>query len=81
MGVLFREEMDQAGCEVPGCSHEQHSVLYLHSLCHPSAGTRAFYRRGTGLLELQCRVCRREVATVVVAAEHPAASEAAAPPV
>lgn len=66
MPSLTRRELDAASCQVPGCTHDGHGPLYLHAVCHPSAGTRARY--DDGLLYIDCRKCKAEVAVVAVAA-------------
>jgi hypothetical protein len=64
--ALSREQLDVAGCGSPNCGHD-HTVLFLHSVCHPSAGTRASYDKRTGLLTIECKRCDRLVAHVKVA--------------
>lgn len=66
MEALSRKQLDVAGCGVPNCGHD-HTVLYLHGICHPSAGTRASYDKRTGLLTIECRRCKKLVARVKVA--------------
>lgn len=68
MMALTRQQLDIAGCGQPGCDHD-HSVLFLHAVCHPSAGTRASYSKLTGELTVDCRRCGKPVAKVKVA-EH-----------
>jgi hypothetical protein len=63
---LSRKQLDPAGCGQPNCGHD-HSVLYLHSVCHPNAGTRVSYEKLTGLLTVACRRCQKLVAHVKVA--------------
>lgn len=64
--ALARRQLDIAGCDEPNCDHD-HSVLYLHSACHPNAGTRVSYEKLTGLLTIDCRRCKKLVAQVKVA--------------
>jgi hypothetical protein len=63
---LSRKQLDPAGCGQPNCGHD-HSVIFLHSACHPSAGTRVSYDKPTGLLTVACRRCEKLVAQVKVA--------------
>lgn len=60
------------GCQMPGCTHQVHGVtpiVYLHSRCHPSAGTWAGYHADQpGLLKIICKRCRALVCEVAVAA-------------
>ena len=64
--TLTRLDLDSAGCGAVGCTHTQHPSLFLHSKCHPSAGTWIEYRRD-GLLRITCRKCKAHVAHVAVA--------------
>jgi hypothetical protein len=68
MIILTRKQLDISGCEVPNCKHD-HSVVFLHSVCHPAAGSRASYDKLTGLLALECRKCQAPIAYVKVGAE------------
>lgn len=65
--ALTREQLDAAGCGTPNCGHD-HSVLFLHAMCHPKAGTRVSYAKSTGELTVACRVCKKLVAKLKVAA-------------
>ena len=64
--ALTRQQLDIAGCGEPNCDHD-HSVLFLHSVCHANAGTRVSYDKLTGLLVIRCRRCAQLVAHVKVA--------------
>lgn len=66
MTALSRKQLDAAGCGDPNCSYD-HTVLFLHSVCHPSAGTRVNYDKRTGVLTIECRRCKKLVAHVKVA--------------
>jgi hypothetical protein len=66
--ALSRKQLDVAGCGEPNCDHD-HTVLFLHSVCHPNAGTRVNYDKRTGLLTIECRRCKKLIAHVKVASE------------
>lgn len=66
--ALSRKQLDAAGCGTPNCGHD-HTVLHLHSVCHPAAGSRASYDKLTGLLTIECRRCQKLIAQVKVASE------------
>lgn len=66
MVELTRKIFDVAGCGEPNCGHD-HTVLFLHSACHPNAGSRASYDKRDGLLTIECRRCKKLVARVKVA--------------
>jgi hypothetical protein len=68
MTALTRKRLDVAGCSEPNCGHD-HTVLFLHSACHPSAGTKVSYDKRTGSLTIACRRCDKLVAEVKVAPE------------
>jgi hypothetical protein len=64
---LTRADLNAAGCDNPNC-HSDHSVLFLHSNCHPEAGTWASYDKSTGVLTIECVECQEPVASILVAA-------------
>ncbi len=66
MRTLFREDLDATGCETPDCNHD-HSIIYLHSRCHPRKGYAARYEKASGILRIECAVCERAIAEVAVA--------------
>lgn len=69
MNSLTRIDLDLMaahGCETPGCSHETHSRIYFHGRCHPDEPTWAFYDASTGEVTVECAVCRKAIATIVV---------------
>ena len=68
MTALTREQLDTFGCGTPNCGHD-HTVLFLHSACHPLAGTRASYDKRTGNLTIECKRCKKLVAEVKVSDE------------
>lgn len=61
--------MDAAGCGTPNCTHD-HTILYLHSRCHPGRGAEVYYDKRTGVLTVKCRVCKRPIALVAVAGDR-----------
>lgn len=65
---LTCEALDAAGCDNPGCRHD-HTVIYLHALCHPSAGSRVSYDKRSGMARVECRRCSDLVAEIAVAAD------------
>ena len=62
---LTREQLDQAHCSTPGCTHGDHGPLYLHGRCHPNAATQAVYENG--VLTITCARCQKVVTQVAVA--------------
>ncbi len=67
--ILHREELDRQGCASPDCTHD-HSVLFLHGRCHPSANVTAAYHKKSGVLEIRCGRCTTLVAEIAVAASQ-----------
>jgi hypothetical protein len=66
--TLSRKDLQNAGCEVPGCTHTDHRELYLYPVCHENAGLEAAYIRESGSLRIRCSVCKKLVANIQVAA-------------
>jgi hypothetical protein len=64
--ALTRKELDAAGCGMPNCDHD-HTILYLHSRCHPSRGADVSYDKRSGHLTIICRACKRFIGKVAVA--------------
>jgi hypothetical protein len=66
MKVATRALLDGLQCQAPGCTHEDHDdELYLHSRCHPRAGTIALYMRG-GTLRILCALCQQPVVVLAI---------------
>lgn len=64
---LTQRDLDNAACGMPGCTHEDHSEVWLHGRCHMSAGTCVMYRRGTGVIVISCRQCGAFINAIEVA--------------
>ena len=64
---LTRAVLDRAQCSVPGCTHEDHSQMFVHGSCHPRAGLVASYHLARGSLALYCKQCSKLVAEIAVA--------------
>ena len=73
MTPLTRLELDRGGCDTPNCGHD-HSVLFLHSRCHPYAAVEACYEKGSGCVVLRCARCKQLVARIQVAKANDAAT-------
>lgn len=66
MNPLLKGNLDQVSrCDCGHCVAE-HEKFYLQSRCHPNAPLWVFYQRGTGLLSVECAVCRRLIVEVKV---------------
>jgi hypothetical protein len=65
--VLYADQLDGAQCQVPGCTHQDHAVLFLNSHCHPRQGVECAYVRAERLLRITCIRCKRLIAEVAVA--------------
>jgi hypothetical protein len=68
--ALTRQELDDAQCGTPGCTHA-HGVdatpLTLHGRCHRQAPTWATYHADRGLLVITCAKCGATITEVLVA--------------
>ena len=69
-GPIGKAELNTMGCETPNCGHD-HSVLYLHSGCHPEAGMYAAYHKADGIVTLECAECEKPIGAFFVG-EKPA---------
>ncbi len=73
MRTIYREQLELGlakGCETPGCPCQgagHLSEVYLHGRCHPEAGVDVCYRKGSGIVEITCRVCKAPIINVGVA--------------
>lgn len=59
--LLTREHMDgltNVGCSDPDCTHDDHTVIYLHSYCHDDAPAWVSYNRDSKVMRLECAECR-----------------------
>lgn len=64
---LTAADLDRAQCSAPGCTHEDHTYLFLHNRCHPRAGSNVAYNMITKTLTVRCRHCERFSAEIAVA--------------
>jgi hypothetical protein len=67
----YREDLDAAKCDTPGCKCISGPVL-LRPNCHPEAGFYGRYFRSTGMLELRCRQCNKLLVSFAIASRLPA---------
>jgi hypothetical protein len=67
MDALTRMDLDGRTCEVPGCTHAEHTdaPLILSPMCHPAASLSVDYR--SGVLTMRCARCAQMVTRVKVA--------------
>lgn len=65
---LTRIELDESQC--PCGKADCDDELFFHGRCHPGAEAEAGYNKRTGILTLKCRVCKKLVARIKVAAGH-----------
>ena len=64
--LVGKSVLDAAGCDTPNCAHD-HSILYLHGLCHPESNREVFYEKASGQLVVACHECKKEIVRVEVA--------------
>lgn len=65
--VAEMEQMIERGCSTPGCTHDDHKELFLKQRCHPGGGLDVCYEKGTGVVNVTCRQCKRPVLDIGVA--------------
>lgn len=66
---LSRLELDLLtanGCRCPGCLQNT-DLLFLSCRQHPRVGVQVSYARTTGLLSIDCRICRENVVALHIA--------------
>ena len=63
---MLKAELDATGCNMPNCGHD-HSVLYLHAICHPGYAVDVRYEKKLGHLVVTCHKCGQEVARIAPA--------------
>lgn len=66
MPLLTKLDLDNAGCDAPDCQHD-HSVLYIHPVCHPDSAVHVCYDKRIGALLIACAECGRPVAKIAPA--------------
>jgi hypothetical protein len=67
MRTLYRDDLAPGRCQAPGCDHTHDDELVMNARCHPRAGVEVTYHKATGILEMRCIRCGKEVATLQVA--------------
>lgn len=78
---LYREDLELSHCDFPGCTETSHTdEIYFHPRCHFESSTWVRYRGD--VLTIECAVCGKEVASIVVAsrAHEPSEHESGAEP-
>ena len=66
---FYREDLEHRGCSFPGCTEAHPDCeIYFHALCHLDAPTWSRYRGD--ILTIECSVCRRHVASFVIASRE-----------
>ena len=63
--LLYRDDL-APGETPPGCDMRD-DELVMNARCHPRAGVEVTYHKATGILEMRCIRCGKEVATLQVA--------------
>jgi ribosomal protein S27E len=73
---LTRKTLDKLTCQSPGCTHESHEGLVLHSACHTKAPTTMRYW-ANGAVEIRCKQCDRWIVEIMLHPEEQAAASEA----
>jgi hypothetical protein len=63
--LLYRDDL-APGETPPGCDMRD-DELTMNARCHPRAGVEVTYHLTTGIAELRCKRCGKEVAALQVA--------------
>lgn len=61
------EKAIERGCSHPDCDHKNHDELFLKPRCHPKAGVVISYKKGSGVVNVHCRMCKQHVVQIAVA--------------
>lgn len=72
--MLTKNDLDQMGCEVPGCDHHDHDgLIFITAQCcygsgdfNEGPGLDAGYEIGSGVLTLSCRGCGKLVQEIAI---------------
>ena len=73
MRTLYRDDLAPGRCQAPGCDHTHDDELVMNARCHPRAGVEVIYHKETGIAEMRCKRCRKDVAALQVAWRTPGA--------
>lgn len=63
----YAEDLATARCANPGCTHEDHTQMFLHAKCHPQGGLDVAYNLIKNALEVSCARCHKPVGEIAVA--------------
>lgn len=64
---MYLEDLSQAECDDPNCTHEHDDKLFIHSKCHPDENVMVLYHKGS--LDIFCGTCSEFVCSIAVAAQ------------
>jgi hypothetical protein len=66
--AVSRKQLDAQGCGAPLCGHD-HTVLFVHPVCHIGAGLEVSYDKRDGVLTIRCHRCKQLVTEILVATD------------
>lgn len=67
--IATKKELDEAtlsGCDVPGCDCAT-GPMYFHCKAHNGGPIEVSYVPGSGVLEVECRLCKKRILAVKLA--------------
>jgi hypothetical protein len=63
-------------CSDPDCKDcKKPGVRSMSGKCHPNGGVDVLYLRGTGVLNVQCHVCKKHIVNIQIALEKESAGK------
>src|SRR5271163_426821 len=71
--MLFREQFEKIsvnGCQIPGCKHEDHDVLFIHARCHLEGHVKASYQE-EDVLRIVCGKCGQFICDAAIKVAKP----------
>ncbi len=72
--AFYFEDLQEAvarGCQVPGCTHEEHHTLFVQAKCHPRGWCEVSYTKDSGEILVACSVCHKPIARYAIARREP----------
>ena len=67
MALLEMEQLVAQGCSNPECKDCSKDEIFVQQRCHPGTGLDVRYGKGTGVINVLCRECKKPIIDIGVA--------------